>query len=652
MNAQITNNTAPITGSGRLIKPLERNPEFGVYLKSLKSSLKHHMIITPLKAWWDNNNHKITYGNVLNDYTSLLELINISNPSKTIAHTNPGGQGQASSKTAKKAKPLYPQLPWVNELFLLSKDSNSRLVKGFFSDYSEYLATHEATTRNQISAEAKVIHLEMGTPEHDHLLEISNWVSNKSNIANCQLVFDAILENHNPAAVDSGDAFRAATLCPHQLFKLFMMSDFTGYDFENGKALIHVLSLPLSIDKPDDYGQAHMHPDYPFFNNSIFSDKFNVAPSDLPQLTSAWNNFYERYSTLSGGPINENMFYGGGSLFALTVSSLSENSGTPDASEISEILNSTQPSIWCVQHWMHAVILDPSSPAWTAAKLYHIADSNPVPEFVNYFFVIARYVFDKEKADLSSRILMIGMIHLISWSNNQILTALPIIEEYFPVIYNHRRTDSFREIIKYILLYFKIQLIKQSPLHAGLPLIYLYLEILTDVHSLDPVLYAGTQTKSISHNSPEVVAFDLSKPNYQAWSGGKVVIMILITIGALLNNNGGDIQITIPPQWNSNKFAQPLLSALDALESSAEMQGYDYVDARKDFEESSGNHIIWLKCYRSSRPVFIIKNGLGGCIFSLASDNKYISYHGNDATNILGKRYSMIKQRHSIVLSC
>jgi hypothetical protein len=85
MNAHITNNTVPISGYGRLIKPLERNPEFGVYLKSLKSCLKHHKIITPLKTWWDKNNHTITYGNVLIDYTSLLELIKISNPSKTIA---------------------------------------------------------------------------------------------------------------------------------------------------------------------------------------------------------------------------------------------------------------------------------------------------------------------------------------------------------------------------------------------------------------------------------------------------------------------------------------------------------------------------------------------------------------------------------------
>lgn len=652
MNAHITNNKAPITGYGRLIKPLERNPEFGVYLKSLKSCLKHHMIITPLKAWWDNNNHTITYGNVLIDYTSLLELINITNPSKTIAHTNPGGQGQASSKTAKKAKPLYPQLPWVNELFLLSKDSHISLLREFFSDYSEYLATHEAETRKEICVIPKVIHLVTGTPEHHHLLEISNWVSNKSNIVNCQLVFDAILEIHNPAAVDSGDVFRAATLCPHNLFKLFMMSDFTGYDFENGKALIHLLSLPLSIDKWNDYGQAHMHPDYPFFNNSIFSHKFNVALSDLPQLTSSWNDFYERYSTISWGPINENMSYGGGSLFALTVGSLSENGDTPNASEISEILNQTQPNIWCVQHWIHADILDTTSPQWRTARLNLLGDFNLVPEFVNYFFVVAQYVLDKDMTDLSSRILITGLIHLILWSKGDKSNALPVIQEYFPVIYNHRRTETFREMIIYIRSRLISTTITNNALTIPLAQFDKFLEYVIFQESLPQVIAAETHMKAISHNRPIVSGMDMNILDNQAYTEDYVASFILMTIGALLNSNGGDIIITLPSQNNGNKFVQPLLSALSALEYSAKMQGYDCVVTSKAIEESSGNHIIWLKCYRSSRPVFINKNGLPGGITSITPDNKYIYYHGNDATNILGKRYSMIKQRHSIVLSC
>ena len=419
-----------------------------------------------------------------------------------------------------------------------------------------------------------------------------------------------------PSELNSGRAFKAACSCPHKLFRTFMESDFTGYNFSNGDALLHLLALPLAVTS-NDYGKAHLNPEYPFFGNDIFSNNFSISSKKtLARLNIAWNKFYKKYNHLSDLYNNNRTFSGGEKLFGMTVASL-VNDNEITASALMKIFNDTQPNIWCIQYWLNTFILGEDSSS-VKETIWQNFDVNYVmPDFVDYFFSIAQHIYDIGKSEISSRVLVTGIIQAMYWARKEQSLALKVFKNFFPVIFNHRRTEAFRTANKYILA--NLQILRHDTPNNLLPYKE-YLERIIDSHThyasynqwkniLSDLKSIEQNTKSIHSYRPRIIHYDSQSFKVQPALDYKSVATLLANnIAACLNTNGGDIIITIPLD-KDNKLVWPgdiFDFAIKAIFKYNSSLFYDNLGLRGYRDKEIKTYTMWISCYRSSHPAFAI----------------------------------------------
>ena len=634
------------------INYLNANPDFDIYLLTLKLYLETNRDIGVLKEWWDNNYQNLVYTDVLNDFARLLEDLQITNSAKAQTSTMSSVSGtHAAQKPEKKKRIQFKYLPWKGSWFKLKEADNFNGTRNFFSEYNQLLKRFAPTTVPDVKQVKDKIIIETGTDKHKHLAEISEWVAQKSSIKDSIYVLQAILQTHSPLVLYSGRVFKAACSCPHKLFRLFMASDFTDYNLKNGEALLHILVLPIAV-APNENGPAHLTPDYPFFGHDIFSITFDISSkSTLASLAIAWKKFYQKYNILCDTQNNNRVFVGGGKLFNLTIESLNKNMN--DASDLEKILNDTEPNIWCVQYWLHFVVLDADSPWLHGALLNNYDDDIVIPEFVDYFFSTAQYIFNKGMSEISSRVLVAGIILVFYWTRHQQGLALTVFKDFFPVIFNHRRTEPFRKANDFIRS--KLALLNKNrpntPQHL-LPYNDYFLRILDYFGSytsptewilnLSKIESVGKNTGSIQSNSPCLIRYDFRTLEISQDHDAKSIATTLANIiAACLNANGGDIIITLMLDQNNKPIPPGAFfdSAIRNIFQFPTSKPYEILMVKGHIDEQNKIDTIWIRCYRSNRPTFTVL-GNTSCfpVFSSSCGAPNI-YKGAEADKYISKYF-------------
>lgn len=627
----------------KLIKSLDANLNFDIYLQSIKRCLKKGLSLTPLIKWWEQNNDNLYSNNILIEYTNLLELIKITRPSISPS------EKLISPNNSYTTKAKYKHMPWIDDYSKLNSIALV-LTNNFFKDYCQYLARYAPRGNPCLNHRKKpIFNINHGSIEHDHLIEMSRWVSGRSAIKNCNLVFDLILGSGEKSSVNSGMLFRAACSCPHKLFQLFMESDFRGIDFNNGEALYFLLLTPLSLN-PSDNGPARITPCYPFFNNDIFSGNFTVSPANRKKLSMAWRKFFQRYNALSINANDKRVFHGSAELFELTVNSLKEDSSIPSSIELATILTITKPNIWCVQCWLHTVVLDKNS-LWLKSA-YFGKEIGIAPDFVGYFFEFANYLFCRDNSDLSSRILITGLINLFFWTSENANEALGFIKAYLPTLYNHRRTDAVLQMQSYIVS--NLTFIKNNKNFKSRHInLYNELENIFGTILDQHVCFQKDYNQSKKIKEPLFFQISIGKHNALDIDQNPIEKYILNLIGAALNTNGGDIQITIPLDKKGKPTidAEHVINAIQHLEYTAGQQKFKYLIAEETISNKN-EPIFRIICYRSCQPVFLKRNGTLVFPIFLTLESKPFVLQEDQSASFIAERFIMSDRKKPIELEC
>ena len=639
------------THRARFINPIYNNPRFELFTKSVESCIRNQLEFDEILLCWKGINQRLTSTNYPLDFANLLEKIKIVEAEDAKEKEQAPVKRVLRSSIKNKSSKLQTYFPWADSVIRRIKKQVTKPTIDLLSDYADYMEAYIPKHRKSLPSRGNVSKVIMGTLEHDLLVEISKWVANKSGIPYCHEVFDAILKVQKKPVLNSGDVFKAATQCPHKLFRLFMQSDFSHYDLNNGEALIHLLFMPLAID-PDEDGEAHLHPDYPFFGNDIFQyTTFNVSPLNLAILKNAWGEFYKLYNSLQ----KHKPYYGAGDLFSLTVDSLQGDISNLTESDLRSLLYEIRPNIWGVNSWLHLIALDPKSTQWTTQSLacLGVLLPPPPPYFVGYIFEVADYVYHGQLPDLSSRILLSGMIQVVYWSDKQPDVAYPFITPYLGVLYNHRRTDVFKDIGPIII--FAMGQPSQTAIHRGIHTRILYdilygLIINIDFESVETI---GNNVNLVSDSSPCCLKLYLSQDfsHLSAYQEKDPINNVLGIMVAALNSNGGDILISLPTQASGEltKNANEFLEVLGECEISAKLQNFTYFNFRLIKGQP---YQVLITLYRSSRPVYIMRQGLFGLQVMKSSDGTSTIHLYSDATRKLAEHFPMFERRHAFVLSC
>ena len=650
MKAPSFTTTPSAATESQLINYLNTNPDFHIYLITLKLYLETNRDIGVLKEWWDKNYQNLVYTDVLLEFASLLEDLQITNSAKAQPSNIPSVAGtQAAQKPEKNKRLQFRYLPWKGAWFKLKNAGDFSGTKSFFIDYNQLLKRFAPTTIPDVKQVKDKIIIETGTDKHKHLAEISEWVAQKSSIKDSIYVLQAILQTHSPLVLYSGRVFKAACSCHHKLFRLFMASDFTDYNLKNGEALLHILDLPMAV-APNENGPAHLTPDYPFFGHDIFPILFDISSkSTLASLAIAWKKFYQKYNILCDTQNNNRVFVGGGKLFNLTIESLNKHMN--DASDLEKILNDTEPNIWCVQYWLHFVVLDADSPWLHGALINNFDDDIVIPEFVDYFFSIARHMYDKGMSEISSRVLVTGIILVFYWTRHRQDLALTVFKNFFPVIFNHRRTEPFRKANEFIRS--KLALLDKdkpnTPQHL-LPYIHYLKSILDDFdYSLDgmwklpQIESVGQDSGSIQSNSPCVFRYDLRTLEISQDHDDKTIATTLANIiAACLNANGGDIIIISLTLDENNKLLPPgdfFDSAIRTIFQFPKSVPYKILTKDDHIDEKKKIRSIWIRCYRSNRPTFTVIGNTSCFPVLTSSCGATTSYKGAEADKYISKYF-------------
>lgn len=635
----------------KFLNPIYNNPRFELFIKSVESCIRNQIEVYNFLICWNGIHQQIKSANYLLDFANLLEKINIVEAEDAKEKEQAPVKRVLRSSIRNKSSRLQTYFPWADSVIHNQKKLLSKPIIDLLSDYADYMEAYTPKQRKSLPSRGNVSKVITGTPEHDLLVEISKWVANKSGIPYCHEVFDAILKVQKKPVLNSGDVFKAATQCPHKLFRLFMQSDFSHYDLNNGEALIHLLFMPLAIN-PDEDGEAHLHPDYPFFGNDIFQyTTFNVSHLNLAILKNAWGEFYKIYNSLQ----KHKPYYGAGDLFSLTVDSLQGDVINLTESDLRSLLYEIRPNIWGVNSWLHLIALDPKSTQWTTQSLacLGVALPPPPPYFVGFLFEVANYVYHGQLPDLSSRILLSGMIQVVYWSDKQPEVAYPFITPYLGVLYNHRRTDVFKDIGPIII--FAMGQPSQTAIHQGIHTRTLYdilygLILNIDFESVETI---GNKVDLVSDSSPCCLRLDLSQiiSHLSAYPEEDPINHVLGIMVAALNSNGGDILITMPTETGGEltKDANDFLEVLGECEISAKLQNFTYFNVRLIEGQP---YQVWITLYRSSRPAYIMRQGIFGLQVMKSSDGTSTIHLYSDATRKLAEHFPMFERRHAFVLSC
>ena len=648
----------------QLINSLNDNSNFEDYLSSIKFCLENNINIDPLKQWWDNNNQKLAYSDVLLDFASLLEDLQITNhPSNgsSVAGT------QSAQKPKRKKRLNYKYLPWTNTLFVLPTLVGHKAYIGtseFLGDYNKCLKQFAPPQSAQTHKPNKKTIIAINTAEHDHIKDISEWVSQKSPIKDSIYILQGILKTRPDKVSNSGKVFKSACSCPHKLFRLFMESDFTGYDLTDGEALLHILSLPMAVAPNENY-PAYLTPDYPFFDNDIFPDNFNVlSKSTLDSLAVAWKVFYLKYDQLCGTQNHNRTFVGGEKLFNLTLNSLANdnNSTSMTAPILTKIMRDTEPNIWIVQYWLHFVVLDPNSRWLSVVKLENFDYKFVMAGCVDYFFSVADYIYHKGVSEISSRVLVAGITQVIFWARNHCDLALTVFKNFFPVIFNHRRTEPFNQFTDYMRKYLEI-LEKNSQntpkdllAYRGNIMVILDYNPITRIqysrnNSLSNIKLVAEATNSIQPNNPCFIDYNLNTLQISEDHDYKSIATILVNIiAACLNTNGGDVFITIP----LNNKKTPIGPSELFSKAISSIRSIRYIHEYTNFhswEENDEQEVNWIKCYRCSRPAFTnIDNELKLPITTSSCEYPTL-LNRVDADNYISEHFPLHDQVQPIVLT-
>lgn len=623
----------------KLIQPLNRDPSFDLYLKSLATCLRNQIDITPLEQWWVANRHLLKSDSFLIDFVGLLERLNVTGKFKG----QKGRQSNTACQSKAKRKKFNDSsffLPWIDSNFkkwMVSHNINRKVFnKLVVNEYLAYLSRyHRRRSRWTYSKPRSPVMIDVttGTAEHNHLVEISHWVAQKSGIRNCRYVLDTILRSRRERVLYSGHVFEAATKCPCELFDLFMTSDFSGFNLENGKALVFFLSLPVRFD-PQPHQGAYLNPDELFFIFQIFKNiPFKANSATMALLKTAWANFYNQWDEVSGG---DRLARDTEDFFALTVDSVT-GCTDPTASELKNILEEIRPNIWSVQFWLHRVVLGDGSPSVNAARFDKLSCSGINPEFVGYFFVVADYVYKQHRSDLSSCILTCGLFQLCYWADDNEQIFDDFLSTYFPIILNHRRTEMFLCVTVDFMAQF-------------VPLFYAH--DMLGFTLLDEIFVVDQSTNAFIDNSHCDMEIDLNAPLVHLYAGADIVDYILLLMTAALNSNGGDIVVVLPHDDDGvltvTKDSSRLLDTIEQLEKSAKVHGLTCIETTLD--DRIPCFVIQL--FRGSRPVFINGNGFAGLYAFDHQSSTPIFYSGREASTLLTHRFTLLEQKHAVVLFC
>lgn len=648
-----------------IFKKIEKYPYLSTFLDELACCIEKRIDVAPLYNWWDNKNHLIEYApdkskhteyqckfmlNPLQEFAQFLERIEFVQPTKK---ENAASNSVVPEATKKSQKITYPQLPWVDFLFAVSERYANNNTQTIYTNYSRYLEKYASQERYKIEKEGLPIaddfklKVQIGGNESALLAKVGTWTGQKSGIQNPESVIGTIFGTRSSVVKNSGDIFWAACQCPNYIFTRFMQSDFTGYDFSDGKALIHILSLPLDVNVRGHWA-AHLNPEYPFYGNVIFPNSFKLSSKDRKKLITTWKKFFQRYNSLIE-EYKDLRIFGGGELFDLVVNSLKGEETEINSSELSSILYDTSPNIWCVQYWLHSVVLTPDTLIWKQGIFSRIGESEP--ELANFFFVIAQYIYDQGAPDVASRLLMTGISALYFFSNDYEKSILNVIGDNFPAIYSIRRTDAFCHLA--IRDFFKIQEWNKFDNESNLTKILYRLSTLLDNPSIEDIVRVGNETHAIKDNSPVVVEFDLSDPKYQAKSNHEIINLVLRSIAAALNTNGGDVLIIIPHVilHKNSQIVHDIQKLFNSLLTSASTNDFHFIKV-EGIVGNSDRNIEWVQCYRSEHPVFLNRKGISGLITFEIPKQKITIKYGDEATKEIKNRFLMSNISPPLVLSC
>ena len=649
-----------------IFKSIEKSPKFFRFLYELACCIERRIDVTPLENWWDKNNHLIecTHNkeedfktldgmpwNALLEFEEFLGRIELVQPSKK---DNTATSISVPKVTKKSQKLTYPQLPWVDFLFAVSERYKNQNAHTIYINYSRYLEKYASQKRCRIEDgvlpfedELKPSKVQIGSNESAFLAKIGSWLSKNSGINNLEYVFETIFGTRSTVVKNSGDIFRAACQCPNLIFTRFMQSDFSGYDFSDGKALIHILSLPLNVNV-SGFGPAHLNPEYPFYDNDIFPSTFKLSDKDRKKLITSWQRFFQQYNILNEKYLDLRIF-GGGKLFNLVVNSLKGEETEINSSELSSILYDTNPNIWCVQYWLHSIVLTPETQLWSLGIFSRLGESEP--ELARFFCVIAQYIYDQGAPDIASRLLMTGMTTLYFFSNENEESILNVIGDNFPALFNMRRTDAFLHLG--LNNFFKIMEWNKFDSQSNLTKILNRLSTLLNNPSIEDIVRVGNETHAIKDNSPVIVEFDLSKPEYQSKTNHEIINLVMRSIAAASNTNGGDVLITIPVanNYEPSPLEQDIEKSLKSLLTSALSNDFHFIKKTR-IAGTSDKMTIWMQCYRSEHPVFLNRKGVSGLITFEIPKYKIRIQYGEEANKEIKKRFPMINISPPVVLSC
>ncbi len=624
------------------------NPQLKLYLEALESCLSNQADISHLEHWWETNNSILTHGNVIIEFASLLEKLIIAEPDGRIVFPMQIAlKGYANTYGPNQ----YKYFSWTNKnIHKIIKGFVLSGVRDFYTDYTQCLDSHAPQHQVYSNPEAS-IKINIGTNEYRHLCAISEWVCNKSEIKDCKYVFQAILKDHSELVLYSEIVFKAACRCPHKLFRLFLKSDFGGYNLGNGEALLSLLSLPLAKN-PDEKGPAHLTPDYPFFGNDIFAGtQFRINDNILPQLTKAWRYFYCQYNSIYEKENNNKIFTGGDALFQLAYKSIG-NDDILTPTDLTDLLTQIEANIWCVQYWLHLIFFHQNSSIITRALISSDnCKGNPAfPDYLDYYFAVSLYLYNQEFSDISGQVMMCGIIAALYWSKLEQNYFLTLIKDNFSVIYNQRRTESVIKV--YHPLMRALSRIRYDDENAP-PDLLVYNKYLAGSLTCtfwSNIKYIGIKTKSNADNSPVIKILDLNNSKVQNTALLDIADSLIEFIGASLNTNGGDIIIKMPVKGNRAQIRLKAVinSVVYSIYGWVCDNNYQLIKMRLLVSERKNKSQIRIHCYRGSQPVYINRGGSPEFfIFSNGSNTPELVDAGK-IPQILSKRFANCGREKSV----
>lgn len=344
----------------KLIKRLDENCRFEEYLNAIEYCARKQIDQAPLMTWWQRNHEQMESENFELDFTFFLGKIVVRQ--MTWEQEKARRQEEARRKEENRSS----EEPNALRDDVLAEADHLDRQRRFIKEHPEYRCVDAAERYHQLFADVygtpnplttmgrylnrflscdeageaenrdapgfsligsfgyrgeRPPAFVIGSPEHEHLMSLAFWVSQKTKRPESAAVFSFSLTCHGIGDFPSEEIMASACSCSHALFSHLMID--REIQLADPGALFRVLQMPLALTAAAA-GPPHLTPEFFFIGSVIDTDSCNVANnywSKRKELALAWKDFFARYRILRKRENGGRAFPRAGNLYRIALAS-------------------------------------------------------------------------------------------------------------------------------------------------------------------------------------------------------------------------------------------------------------------------------------------------------------------------------------------